>query len=308
MTPTTHRLRQACTACFILLLCSFGLLLASSFWQWTDDKGQTHIADSLEKVPADYRDRATPLNAGPAPAAAAATSTSKDANRPAATKATRLAQPEPVAARSSALKRIEVPYIAQEGAAQRVIVPVTFNNSVTAQMAVDTGSPGLVISFGLAERLGLFSDHQGTLFVLISGVGGDGLAIRTIVDSVAIDAATDSFIPTRVTNSISTEFEGLIGMDFMSNYMVSIDSEKHVLVLQERLADPQARAGHSESWWRQVFREFRAARDGWELRAKSRNLSERAAALAAFQAREAEVLYQRLEVHASEVGVPREWR
>jgi hypothetical protein len=286
------------------LLCSFGLLLASSFWQWTDDKGQTHIADSLEKIPADYRDRATPLNAGPAPAAAAVPS--KDSNHPVAT--TSLARPEPPVERLSALKRIELPYIAQEGSAQRVIVPVTFNNSVTAQMAVDTGSPGLVISFELAERLGLFSENQGTLFVLISGVGGDSLAIRTIIDSVAIDAATDNFVPTRVSKAISTEFEGLIGMDFMSNYMVSIDSEKHVLVLQERSADPQARGGHPESWWRKVFSEFRAARDGWELRAKSRNLSERAAELAAFQAREAEVLYQRLEVHASEVGVPREWR
>lgn len=306
MTPTTRRLLLGCTAFFTPLLCSFGLLLASSFWQWTDDKGQTHIADSLEKVPADYRDRATPLNAGPAPTAAAAPS--KDSNHPTATKATSLARPEPPAARVSALKRIELPYIAQEGSAQRVIVPVTFNNSVTAQMAVDTGSPGLVISFGLAERLGLFSENQGTLLVLVSGVGGDGLAIRTIIDSVAIDAATDNFVPTRVTKAISTEFEGLIGMDFMSNYMVNIDSEKHVLVLQERPADPQARGGHPESWWRKVFSEFRAARDAWELRAKTRNLSERAAALAAFQAHEAEVLYQRLEVHASEVGVPREWR
>jgi hypothetical protein len=306
MAPTTRRLRFASAACFIPLLCSFGLLLASSFWQWTDDKGQTHIADSLEKVPADYRNRATPLNAGSTSQTTAVPT--KAADHPIANKATSVARPEPSVGRISALKRIELPYIAQEGSAQRVIVPVTFNNSVTAQMAVDTGSPGLVISFELAERLGLFTDHQGTLFVAISGVGGDGLAIRTIIDSVALDAATDNFVPTRVTNAISTEFEGLIGMDFMSNYVVNIDSEKQVLVLQERSADPQARGGHPESWWRQVFREFRAARDGWELRAKSRNLSERAAALAAFQAREAEVLYQRLEVHASEVGVPREWR
>jgi len=40
------------------------------------------------------------------------------------------------------LKKIEVPYTAFEGTAHRVIIPVQFNGSITAKMALDTGSPG----------------------------------------------------------------------------------------------------------------------------------------------------------------------
>jgi hypothetical protein len=75
-------------------------------------------------------------------------------------------------------RKFEVPYQASEGSARRVIVPVTFNDRVTVPMALDTGSPGMVVSFGLAARLGLFSADKGTLVVEASGIGGTARPAR----------------------------------------------------------------------------------------------------------------------------------
>jgi hypothetical protein len=100
--------------------------------------------------------------------------------------------------------RFEIPYQPSEGTARRVIIPVTFNGSVTSPMALDTGSPGMVISFELAERLGVFSRGKGALVTQAAGIGGAVPAILTIIDSIAVGGAQSSFVPTTVTFPVST--------------------------------------------------------------------------------------------------------
>lgn len=53
------------------------------------------------------------------------------------------------------LNSYEVPFEAYEGSAQRVIVSITFNDSVTVPMLIDTGAPGLLILPKLAKQLGV---------------------------------------------------------------------------------------------------------------------------------------------------------
>ena len=95
-------------------------------------------------------------------------------------------------------------------------------------------------------------------------------AILTIIDSVSVDRARANFVPTTVTASLSEEFQGLIGMDFVANYTVSIDSRKEVVVFTENPPRPNLRGGHDEAWWRKNFKQFRAASDHWRERAESR--------------------------------------
>ncbi len=47
-----------------------------------------------------------------------------------------------------------IPFIAYEGTARRIIISVTFNDSVTAPMVLDTGATGMLISSKLAKNLG----------------------------------------------------------------------------------------------------------------------------------------------------------
>jgi hypothetical protein len=220
---------------------------AQELYKWIDADGNVHVTST---PPPDDSPSALPKPA-PKPAAHA-----RPAPKPAASV-------EPPAAEPPALRRFEIPYLAREGRSQRVIVPVSFNRRVTVPMALDTGSPGLVISFALAEKLDLFSRDDGALIVSAQGIGGKVPAIRSIVDSVDVGGASQRYVPVTVSGQLSDQFEGVVGMDFMSQYAMSIEPGRQRVVLQEQDLGPDTPGGHPESWWRDNFAEFRALRDAW---------------------------------------------
>ncbi|MFL5441130.1 MAG: aspartyl protease family protein [Myxococcales bacterium] len=227
--------------------------------------------------------------------------------------------PPPARTERPRLRRFEIPYVSREGHAQRVIVPVTLNGRVTVPMALDTGSPGLIIWSALAEKLELLSRDEGALEVTAAGIGGKAPAILGIVDSVDIGGASQRYVPVTVSAPLSDKFDGLVGMDFMSQYTMSVLSAKRRVVLQERDLGPDAPGGHPESWWRDNFAKFRALRDAWKayLAVVEEKLADgganhdlvlRQKAIALRQVREAEKLYDRLDRFASREAVPRHWR
>ena len=213
------------------------------------------------------------------------------------------------------LDQFSIPYIGYAGNTRRIIIPVTFNNHVTVPMLLDTGAPGMHISHRLAEKLNIFNNDEGKLLVNIGGIGGIIPGVFTIVDSVRVGKAEDNFIPTTISSSISDHFEGLIGMDFMANYSIQIDSRQHLLIFNELPDTEDMPAGHDESWWKMTFHRFRSMRSAWgeyrEHLEKQKDGTDRIKKLIKFadrQYEEAEHLYNRLSVYASEHSVPLEWR
>ena len=288
----------------MIVLFFSGLSLSSSdFYEWTDENGVKHFATTIDQVPAKYRDQVKPPDARPTRSG----KPTADATSPAAESG---AARTPAAAPGGELERFEIPYRPSEGSARRVIIPVTFNDKVTVPIALDTGSPGMVISFQLAARLGLLSGDRAALVTQAAGIGGTVPAILTVVDAVSVGTARSSFVPTTVTEPVSDAFEGLIGMDFLSSYTVTIDPTRQVVAFEKHAADPNARGGHGEDWWRATFRDFRSARDRWQAHARSTagKLGAREQAFVDFQVRESERLLRMLDVHASNQAVPRHWR
>jgi len=229
------------------------------------------------------------------------------------------------------LRRFEVPYKGYEGT-PRIVLPVTFNDSITVPMLLDTGASGTHISFGLAEKLGIFKKDEGTLIEAISGIGGTVPAILTIIDNVKIGEAEDSFVPTTISSSISPDFEGLIGMDFMSNFTIKIDTRKHVVTFEELLPRSDMPGGHDENWWRQKFHEFASKRADWKSKREAiydrysvNKASEPAVVLRKegrmttitvmkmkefvdYQYEESDKLLRKLDSYAVDHNVPMEWR
>jgi hypothetical protein len=215
------------------------------------------------------------------------------------------------------LKKIEVPYTAFEGTARRVIIPVQLNGTVTARMALDTGSPGMIIFDRLANRLGIFEKDDGKLLTYSAGIGGQTPSILTIVDSVQVGRAEDRFIPTAVTQSLTDAFDGLIGMDFMANYAIRIDTARRVVVFEE-LPDRQSMpGGHDEIWWRSNFRNFAVMRSQWQQFRESLNKVtmerdpkklDEIKRFADRQYREADRLFSKLNNYAATNSVPMHWR
>ncbi|MCS6293573.1 MAG: aspartyl protease family protein [Nitrospira sp.] len=279
-------------------------MFAGDLVQWTDEKGMIHFSDSLDNVPEKFRSQTKQEKF-------------KEEKRPERTHAKvdcsgsegRVLQSMlETWGKKPALAIHEVPFQAYEGTARRVIVPVTFNGFVTVPMAIDTGAPGLIISPKVAKTLGLATNEDGKVLSVTGGIGGRVFAVRTFIDKVQVGGATDSFIPATVAPSISTSFEGLIGMDFMSKYSFKIDPTKQVVVFEELAANSDWPGGHDERWWRSLFKEFHALRDDWDRATYQRNANRQFKEFAGRQVKEADKLLCKLERHANDHFVPQDWR
>lgn len=284
-----------------VLLSFFSSTSAGDLVQWTDENGTLHFSDSMDTVPAKYRRQAKlekfkEEKVPPRSRLEGARTGSDD----------RIIEDQ---GEKPAHNRYEVPFEAYEGSAQRVIVSVTFNNSVSAPLILDTGAPGLVISSRLAEKLGIFSNDEGKLQSAAGGIGGTTPAIRTFIDKIQVGGAKDSFIPATIVESMgSRAFEGLIGMDFMSKYSMKIDSVKRVVVFEELSPDPNSPGGRNEQWWRGLFKEFHSLGAAWKIHASQKARSQQEYQFAVRQTKEADKLLDKLDRHASAHSVPQSWR
>jgi predicted aspartyl protease len=136
------------------------------------------------------------------------------------------AVPVPTSSVAATAKNAVVVPVTVSGRA--IIVPVTFNGSVTANLLLDTGASMTMISRRLANNLALPAIASG----LFSGIGGTVNAQIARVDSIKVGDAEVGAMPVSVHDSARfPRFEGLLGMDFLGHFHLSVDSAKRLLVL-----------------------------------------------------------------------------
>jgi predicted aspartyl protease len=111
------------------------------------------------------------------------------------------------------------------------IVPVTFNNSVTANLMVDTGASRTMVSKRVARDLRLYSLGFGTGY----GVGGRVTVSVARMESVKVGEVEIQNMPVSIHDfSPDPSFEGLLGVDFLGRFHMSLDSAKQMMVLTPR--------------------------------------------------------------------------
>jgi hypothetical protein len=248
--------------------------------------------------------------------------TNKDASEavPPTTPPPSIAEP---ARKAAATTRHEIAYDPYEGSAQRVIINVTLNGRVQARLAVDTGAPKTMISAALAERLGLLDQTSAGVWTRADGIGGSAPAIRTIIETIRVGDIEQQFFPATIVDEMSTAFEGLIAMDFLSLFAVRIDPTRRLMILEDVAPTSVVYGQRNEQWWRSNYRDLANLRRGWRNYAEQLNKSiedsnitagsgiEDARLMLAFarkQALEAERLFQQLERRAIQFVVPMNWR
>ena len=289
----------------------FATMVSGQMYRWVDDNGQLHFSNSPQDVPDKVRNKNNEYTPD---------SSSITIDNSSAGSASTTTKSSSLAASQNA-QSISIPYTAREGYANRVIINVTFNGQVTVPMMVDTGSPGLVISNTLADRLNLFDEEGGRLMVIISGIGGREVATKTIIDKLTIGGITEKFIPTHIVSGMSSgHYYGLIGMDVLSSYTMTIDPIQHRLIANLIPSAQDQPAGRNRSWWMANFREFGFYQEFWEQQEElvgqsdspySRLASseqERVKKFILRQKTKADELYEKLERYARFNGVPRHWR
>ncbi|OHB24882.1 MAG: hypothetical protein A2X84_00300 [Desulfuromonadaceae bacterium GWC2_58_13] len=307
--------KTACIGTSLLLILTLlsldpAAVSAGTIFKWRDQTGQLNFTDSELNIPPEYRDKASKKTVTEMPRA----------NFVPAPTATKSNIPTQSTAAQKDGATIDIPFTAREGTADRVIIDIVFNGRVTAPIMVDTGSPGLVISAELASQLGLFREDSSNLLVTIGGIGGSEVAIRTIVDKVQIGSITEEYVPAHIVEEMADAYQGLVGMDILADYTVTIDSANKRLTARKNPASDQLPAGHGQDWWQRSFREFNYYKEFWENQLKTiddgggpytRLPSSRTTKIKAFieyQRMEADKLLRKLDRYASWKGVPRHWR
>ncbi|MEA3361689.1 MAG: aspartyl protease family protein [Thermodesulfobacteriota bacterium] len=290
---------------------------AGKIYTWRDNQGNLHYSDSPHNAPDEFRETTKEYKS----AASSITFTpgqEKTADDTGGNNGVNIA--EKSANDKSGSESISIPYRAKEGSANRIIIDITFNGSVTAPILVDTGSPGLVVSAELANQLGLFDVDGSKLMVIISGIGGTQTAVRTIIDNLSIGAITEGFVPAHIVSDMSGAYQGLIGMDILSGYTLTIDPTNKRLIANLVPTAQDQPAGRGRSWWQTTFREFSYYNNFWEQQSVmigksdspySRLASSESKRVKDFiidQKKEAQNLYHRLERFARSKAVPRHWR
>jgi len=285
-------------------------VLGGDIYKWRDEKGQLHFTDSEYNIPPEYREEATKKTYEDEPSSTYEPSSNQSNSATSSKKANTPTDGEV----------IDIPFIDKEGSADRIIINMVFNNRVTAPILVDTGSPGLVLSAKLASQLGIINEDSNNLVVTIGGIGGKEVAIRTIIDKVRIGAITEEFIPAHIIFETPKAYQGLVGMDILANYTVTIDSANKRLIAKRNPENAEMPAGHGQSWWQRNFREFNFYSNFWESQLTAVNkLNGPYSGLPSgkrndykefieAQSKEAKDLLMKLDRYASWRGVPRHWR
>jgi predicted aspartyl protease len=129
----------------------------------------------------------------------------------------------------------EVPFELTGPGGAALVVPVHVNGEGPFDFVLDTGATLICLDQGLVERLGVPMD--GRRRGVGAGIEGTGRIQLVGLDSVRVGAARANELSACVldlahTQALGIEFDGLIGLNFLREFRVTLDFGRNVLILQ----------------------------------------------------------------------------
>lgn len=189
-----------------LLLCSPGRATAADILRWVDEKGIVHFTDNMHNIPEKFRENVTRIKARETPLS-------------------------PEAQKPISFDKASVPF---QKRGTVVVVPATINEKATARFVVDTGASYTMISQATAKELDIdlekklptisFQTANGVIqapLVTLSSIDVGGLQVKDLTAAVH-DVFPDPGV------------SGLLGLNFLSNFRMDIDTKTGVLHLERR--------------------------------------------------------------------------
>lgn len=110
----------------------------------------------------------------------------------------------------------------------------TINGKHKARLMLDTGSSSVLISPRLAEKMGLkLSGCMGMGSTLADGSSVSSQS--AVLDKIKVGSVSAEKISANVIgSSTATNYDGLLGMSFLRNFIFTIDTEKNLLILKHK--------------------------------------------------------------------------
>jgi clan AA aspartic protease (TIGR02281 family) len=199
---------SAATLLHILLLVLVSVSYAADFFRWIDQNGVVHFTDSIHNIPEARRATAVRIKAQEPP-------------RPAA----------PSKASPATVAKASVPF---EKRGQVVVVEVVLNNSVPARLVVDTGATYTMISAATAKELSI-DPQRAPRTMPFQTANGVIQAPLTNLESVIVGGMEIKNLTAAIHDAVpSAQVAGLLGLNFLSNFRLDIDTEKGILHLEKK--------------------------------------------------------------------------
>ncbi len=128
--------------------------------------------------------------------------------------------------------KVPIRLVGPGGAA--LVVAAHINGEGPFDLILDTGATYTCVSESLAQRLDLPQRRLGVGIGV--GVGGAGQVRMVQMDSLRVGDAAVETVPACVLEltalrAIASDVEGLLGLNFLRNYHVTLDFERNVLIL-----------------------------------------------------------------------------
>ena len=181
-------------------------LKAAEYYRWVDENGVLHITDNLHNVPEKQRGSAKRIQAQESP---------------------RVAEPE----QKPPPRKASIP---MERHGEVVIIQATLNNKRSAKFVVDTGASYTLISNAVARDLAI---DVGPTPKTLQFQTANGLieAPVTSLESIAVGGMEIRNLPTAVHDAVpDPQVAGLLGLNFLSNFRMDIDTQKGLLHLEKK--------------------------------------------------------------------------
>jgi hypothetical protein len=182
---------------------------SAQIYRWTDERGEVRYSQGINSVPPQARGGAVMVStpSQPAPSAPTAPETSADGG----------GAPAGVA---------RIPFTP----GRPILVNARINGSGTTQLILDTGAQATVISPSALAALGV--SYRNAARGSIRGVTGETNVLAVRVESLEVEGAR--FGPLMIIShdaGLGGGTDGLLGRDFLDNFVVTIDSASRFVTL-----------------------------------------------------------------------------
>ena len=125
---------------------------------------------------------------------------------------------------------IEIPIIRVN---DRYFVLINLNDKLEAKFLIDTGASISIISSNLASKLG-YSDYQLKDLRWFQTAGGMVKQPMVKLLSLTVGAVKMNNVMAAVSNSVGSEFDGLLGMNFLGRFNLEIVQDRNLLILKRK--------------------------------------------------------------------------
>jgi clan AA aspartic protease (TIGR02281 family) len=188
------------------LFVSSPALIAADYFRWVDENGVVHFTDNLHNIPETQRNGAGRIQSNEPPRS----------------------QPPPVAPMPS---KASIPF---EKQGQVVIVEATLNKKTAVKFVVDTGASYTMISSAVAKELDIDTE-QNRKTAPFQTANGIIQAPLVNLESIAVGGIEILNLTAAVHDAIpDAKVAGLLGLNFLSNFRMDIDTQKGVLHLEKK--------------------------------------------------------------------------